>query len=386
MREHGYLGSAAGLVPFGHLGWGYRDRAEFLRHAAAYIADGLRHDQRISYVAEGNGEALRAELTAMSRVDERLEWGGVEVSPATEYYHFRPGDVVDAEPVVQRCVAAAEQAIADGYRGLRTVVDVTPMARTPEQRDALARLEYLVDQEMAARPYASLCGYDTGQLSTAAAELVCLHPFVAPGSVPFRIYADPDADVHFALAGEIDAASDELFTTTLQRIWPLMTDHTLRIDASNLEFVGHQQLCMLEESAREQNRKVVLCTNQRIAVRLVDLLNLSNVRVEAPPTYPTGAAEVVRLRQELRQREEQLESQPAIEQVKGMLMQNFGLDAQDAFALLSCLSQDTNTKVKDVAARIRDELTEHAPVASQQATLDALTALRDRLRAPRPAE
>ena len=288
MREHGNLGSAAGSVPFGHLGWGYRDRAEFLRHAAAYIADGLRRNQLVAYVGDASGEALRAELTAMSRIDERLDWGDVEIKPATEYYHFRPGDVVDAEPVVARCVAAAEQAIDDGYRGLRTVVDVTSMARTPEQRDALARVEYLVDQKMAARPYAALCGYDTGQLSTAAAELVCLHPFVGKGSVPFRIYADPDADVHFALTGEIDAASNDLFTTTLQRIWPLMTDHTLRIDASNLEFIGHQQLCMLEESAREQNRKVVLCTNQRTAVRLVDLLNLSNVRVEAPAVYHRG--------------------------------------------------------------------------------------------------
>jgi anti-anti-sigma regulatory factor len=364
MRAHGYLGSAAGSVPFGHLGWGYRDRAEFLRHAAAYIADGLRHNQRIAYVGEASGKALRAELTAMSRIDERLDWADVEITPATEYYHFRPGDVIDAEPVVARCVSAAEQAIDDGYRGLRTVVDVTPMARTPEQRDALARLEYLVDQEMAARPYASLCGYDAGQLSTAAGELVCLHPFVDKGSVPFQIYADPDADVHFALTGEIDAASNDLFTTTLQRIWPLMPDHTLRIDAGNLEFIGHQQLCMLEESAREQNRKVVLCTNQRIAVRLVDLLNLSNVRVEPPPVYPTGVAEA----------ERQLQSQPAIEQVKGMLMQNFGLDAQDAFALLACLSQDTNTKLMDVAARIRDELTENPPAESRQATPDALTA------------
>jgi anti-anti-sigma regulatory factor len=385
MRAHGYLGSAAGLVPFGHLGWGYRDRAEFLRHAAAYIADGLRHSQRIAYVGEASGESLRAELTAMSQIDQRLDWGDVEITPATEYYHFRPGDVIDAEPVVARCVAAAERAIDDGYRGLRTVVDVTPLARTPEQRDALARLEYLVDHEMAARPYALLCGYDTAELSTAAAELVCLHPFVGKGSVPFRIYANPDADVHFALAGEIDAASNDLFTTTLQRIWPLMTDHTLRIDASNLEFIGHQQLRMLEESAREQDRKVVLCTNQRTAVRLVDLLDLSNVRVEAPPAYPTGAAEA-ELREELRQREEQLESQPAIEQVKGMLMQNFGLDAQDAFALLAGLSQDTNTRVKDVAARIRDELTDSAPADARQATLDALTALRDRLRAPRSPE
>ena len=116
MREHGNLGSAAGSVPFGHLGWGYRDRAEFLRHAAAYIADGLRRNQRVAYVGEASGEALRAELTAMSRIDERLDWGDVEITPATEYYHFHPGDVIDAEPVVARCVAAAEQAIDDGYR------------------------------------------------------------------------------------------------------------------------------------------------------------------------------------------------------------------------------------------------------------------------------
>jgi len=329
----GYLGSAAGSIPFGHLGWGYLYRAEFLRHRRRvhrrWVATHPAHCIRCG----GQCDALRAELTAMSRIDDRLDWGDVEITPATEHYQFRPGDAIDAEPAVGECVAAAEQAIDDGYSGLRTVVDVTPMARTPEQRDALARFEYLVDHEMAARPYASLCGYDTGQLSTAAAELVCLHPFVGTGSVPFLIYADPDADVHFALTGEIDAASNDLFTMTLQRIWPLMTDHTLRIDASNLEFIGHQQPCMLEESAREQNRKVVLCTNQRTAIRLVDLLNLSSVRVEAPPRVShRGRRGSCDWRQELRQREEQLESQPAIEQVKGMLMQNFGVDAQEAFA------------------------------------------------------
>jgi hypothetical protein len=51
-----------------------------------------------------------------------------------------------------------------------------------------------------------------------------------------------------------------------------------------------------------------------------------------------------------------------------MLMQNFALDAQDAFALLACLSQDTNTKLKDVAARIRDELTAKAPPDVRQST------------------
>ena len=40
-RHHGVVDSAGGLDPFGHLGWGYRSRPEFLARAAEYIADGL---------------------------------------------------------------------------------------------------------------------------------------------------------------------------------------------------------------------------------------------------------------------------------------------------------------------------------------------------------
>ncbi|WP_439031122.1 GAF and ANTAR domain-containing protein [Gordonia terrae] len=41
-----------------------------------------------------------------------------------------------------------------------------------------------------------------------------------------------------------------------------------------------------------------------------------------------------------------------IGQAKGMIMERYGLDAAEAFALLARLSQDTNTKLVDVAAQI----------------------------------
>src|SRR5262245_49512976 len=103
MRRHGVLESAAGLTPFGHLAWGYRDRAEFLSRAAEYIADGLRLNQFIAYAGEGTREALRSELAKMPGIGEYLDSGGIEVTPAEDHYAYLPGtDVIDADEAVAK--------------------------------------------------------------------------------------------------------------------------------------------------------------------------------------------------------------------------------------------------------------------------------------------
>lgn len=86
MRQHGAVRSAAGMAPFGHLGWGYRDRAEFLCRASEYITVGLRHKQRIAYAAEGTRETLYSELATMPAIREHLDSGLIEVLPSDEYY------------------------------------------------------------------------------------------------------------------------------------------------------------------------------------------------------------------------------------------------------------------------------------------------------------
>jgi hypothetical protein len=113
--------------------------------------------------------------------------------------------------------------------------------------------------------------------------------------------------------------------------------------------------------------------------RFIQAISFPPGWVEATP-HRTPTDEAAHLRAELQRREQQLESQPAIEQVKGMLMQHLGVDAEEAFAVLVSFSQDTNTKVRDVAERIVAELTGNAPHKSRQATLNALQAAQDRLR------
>jgi GAF domain-containing protein len=53
-----------------------------------------------------------------------------------------------------------------------------------------------------------------------------------------------------------------------------------------------------------------------------------------------------------RQLQEAMRSRAVIEQAKGILMGRYGLSADDAFRRLAKRSQDTNTKLRDLAARI----------------------------------
>jgi hypothetical protein len=287
MRQHAIVDSASDLVPFGHMGWGFHDRSEFLLRAAEYIADGLRHNQYVFYVGAADRRALLAELAAMPQLSGRLDCGGLEVISAADYYVYLPdSDVLDAEKAVAMYVATAQDAIDKGYSGFRAVVDVTSVARTVRQREALAALEFLVDQQMAVQPFSALCGYDITQLGpSAAAELLCLHPFVGEGSTDFRLYADPEPGIDFALAGDIDAASNALFATTLRRLWPLTGAATLNVDAADLQFISHRPLITLDEIASEHHSTVVLHTNRRVNRRLVDLLALTAVRMEMLPEH-----------------------------------------------------------------------------------------------------
>jgi hypothetical protein len=89
--------------------------------------------------------------------------------------------------------------------------------------------------------------------------------------------------------------------------------------------------------------------------------------------------EIGELREELHQRERQLATQPAIEQAKGMLMQDFGISADEAFAVLRRLSQDSNTKLRSVAERLVTELKGTVSDKTAQAAADAIAELRHRL-------
>jgi hypothetical protein len=274
--------AAADPAHFEHLGWKFRHRAEFHDRAARYIVDGLAHNHWIEFVGRGSRERLWAELATLPGLADRLEAGGIGVAPASQFYALSAdADVVDPHTAVALSVAALDRALQNGYAGFRVVVDATALARRPDQRDALSRFEFLLSCTMAGLPFSALCAYDAQQLATAADELICLHSNVSARPPRFRLHPAPPAA--FALSGSIDLHSDNLYTTALQRIWPLIDDDPLIIDAHSLEFISHRQLHTLDHYARTDGRTVILRTGQRIPIRLGHVLHLTNVEVQPSP-------------------------------------------------------------------------------------------------------
>lgn len=56
---------------------------------------------------------------------------------------------------------------------------------------------------------------------------------------------------------------------------------TLEIDARELEFIGHRQLCLLDRCCAAHGRKAMLRSDRAVVHRLVNLLGFANVHIEA---------------------------------------------------------------------------------------------------------
>lgn len=282
MRAHGVTASASGLVPFAHLAWAYADGAEFHARAREFLADGVAQGQWVEFVADRPETELIEELAVIRGTDATD--GRVGVVPVAEFYEFADADdrVVDPAGTLEVRLAVVEKALADGYSGYRAIVDVTPLARTPAQREAMAEQELLVDRSLCSQPLSALCAYDLAALGHSAAELVCLHPFVnAAADGPFQLYADPEAA--FALAGELDLSCAPLFTVVLGRALDRVGAPEVVIDGQALTFIDHRSLLELDRRLAGIRATGVLRSPNACVHRVAEIIGLENLEVEVMP-------------------------------------------------------------------------------------------------------
>ncbi|HET7357279.1 MAG TPA: ANTAR domain-containing protein [Nocardioidaceae bacterium] len=78
------------------------------------------------------------------------------------------------------------------------------------------------------------------------------------------------------------------------------------------------------------------------------------------------------LLQQLQQQEREAGNLPHIEQAKGMLLQDFGLNDTEALEVLAVMSRQTNTPVGEVADQIVQILAGSSSVQTSRSTADAL--------------
>ena len=285
MRSNRLARSVTGLGPgpSRHVSWEFVGRREFRARANEYVADSLDRGHWIQYVGDASHDELRDELAALPVGDRLMARGGWGVSAVDDFYRYRGDDrVVDPQRSVAVRVEDVERALAAGFTGLRIVADATVVVRRPEQVDAFARYEYLLEQAMTTLPASALCAHDRGRVDRdSAAGLACLHPVTGPDPTPFNLYAEAGAD--FSLAGHLDGGCRDLMALTLARIESYLAGSQLVVNGGNLEFIDHRAMLDLADLAERIGAdRVVLQTNLRCAKRISDVLGDDRIAVEVP--------------------------------------------------------------------------------------------------------
>lgn len=277
VRLSGVTETARGFGLHDHLCWAYDEPCELHSRVLEFLDDGLAQNQRVCYTASDTApiwEDLRALETNGAR-----RAGAVQITSLGD----RCGSGVTVDPIgqVHTYAAAIEDALAAGFAGLRIAVDATPLVRTPEQLDAFARYECLVDRYITSQPISALCAYNRAELrQEAVTQLACSHPTVNSDTVPFRLHASINGAVA-TLSGELDSTVRDVFATILRRADLRPTGGELIIDATELEFIDHRNLLALATHARGCAATAVLRTGfTNNAARMIEIFDLNDVRTE----------------------------------------------------------------------------------------------------------
>jgi anti-anti-sigma regulatory factor len=249
----------------------YDDVGDFHRRLAAFFAAGLRAGCRVAYVGLGGAEGARAGLAGLPDLDRRLADGSVRILSLKDVYG---GDhPVDRDRVVCLYAAETEQALADGFRGLRVGADASELVRSPAHLDALTRYEFLADRYMAGHALSALCGYRLDLGHETVNELASLHATGSSEGMGFTLFGCADGAI--GLGGQYDPASMTVLRRLLTRIQAGVDDGTVVIDMADVEYVDHRLLRTLSAHAREQGVALSLRSAPPFTARLMELLAAS---------------------------------------------------------------------------------------------------------------
>ncbi|GAA1041583.1 hypothetical protein GCM10009557_65630 [Virgisporangium ochraceum] len=259
-----------------HSCWSYDDPRPFDEFTRGFLGAGLSAGARVWYIPGRVGDAVTDWLHAQAAASARPDTVRV-VAPENAYAAVDPALQVDA------WAAAADDALAAGFTGLRVVADVTDLVRTDEQREAFARYEWAIGRFLRTAPVRGVCAYDRRELGDrVVAGLACLHEVVHGGGVTFRLHSGPTPAVA-VLDGEVDQTAEELFAAALGHTDLEPVGGEVTVDADGLRFIDHRSMLVLERYAQSRHLTAVVRTRLGTAARLAGLLDLSHVRVELGP-------------------------------------------------------------------------------------------------------
>jgi hypothetical protein len=126
MRMIGPVGSYRELGVQDHLCWVHGDPRDYRPRLSDFFRDGLERGLRVAYLGSEDAGELRELLGRVADTGTPLVSGeAVRVISFEEFYGA--AEPVDPAAVIKRYDAATQEALADGYRGLRVSADVTDL-------------------------------------------------------------------------------------------------------------------------------------------------------------------------------------------------------------------------------------------------------------------
>ena len=272
MRMIGPVESHRGFGPQDHSCWVHGDRGDYSPRLTEFFREGLERGLRVAYLGPGNAGELREHLDRLVDTGPLLTREAIRLISFEEIYGAR--EPVDPTGVIERYAAVTEEALADGYQGLRISADVTDLVRAPEQQDAFARCEFLLERYSSRHPLSAMCEYRR-DLGDAVTQFACMHAAVPIGLTPFQVFACDDGAV--GLLGEFDQACQIAFDRALRRIQLAPDDSRLVFDMSAVRFMDHRALLALDSYAQKCQVPVFVRSMPPIVCRVARVLGLEHL-------------------------------------------------------------------------------------------------------------
>ena len=254
-----------------HMCWVHGDGRDYRPRLTEFFSEGLARGLQVAYLGAGTVEELREHLGRFIDVGPLLTRADIRVISFDEIY--RAGEPVVPAEVMKKYAAATQEALVGGYQGLRISADVTDLVRAPEQQDAFARLEFLLERYSSRNPLSALCEYRL-ELGAAVTQFACMHAAVPAGLTPFQVFACDDGAV--GLLGDFDAACQAAFKRALQSIQPAPGEPTLIFDMSSVRFMDHRALLALDSYAQDCRVPVLVRSMPPVVRRVARVLGLEH--------------------------------------------------------------------------------------------------------------
>lgn len=270
-----FMSTVTGRSLGDHMCLPFRGMDHLVSTARDYITEGLDRRERVTFCKVGPHSLQYAVISEAAQVGRSA---GAD-APVLARLTAEPGWSPSTSPV-PTFGRMTEQAVADGFAGLRVLTDATGIVRDPGTRGWWVRGEHLIDRYSPVHPLTVVCGYDVEVLGEdILTEVASLHALTGGVPCSFLLRAVGGG---LALVGEVDHASAVDLYHALMSIGPDLARPVV-LDLSEHEFMDHSALVALDRAAQGLGTRVHLVGASPLTACLVDALRLTGITVQEAP-------------------------------------------------------------------------------------------------------